>query len=48
MIKSQNIFYQNVYLILTFDLVTLTLGQLHHLIDISYVCKYNQSLTSHS
>ena len=42
MIKSQNeIFYKISFLTLTFDPVTLTLGQLQHLIYINHVCKYH-------
>ena len=36
------------YLTLTFDLVTLTFGQLQHLIYINHVCECHQDLTSRS
>ena len=40
-LQSKQFFYKLAYLTLTFDLVTLTLGQLLHLIDINHVCKYH-------
>ena len=40
-LQSKQFFYKLGYLTLTFDLVTLTLGQLLHLIDINHVCKYH-------
>ena len=39
--SQNNFFYKLAYLTLTFDLVTLTLGQLLHLIDINHMCKYH-------
>ena len=40
---SQNYFFHiNAYMTLTFDLVTLTLGQLQRLININNICKYHQ------
>ena len=41
-IKSKQVFLHNCILTLTFDLVTLTWGQLQHLIVINHVCKYHQ------
>ena len=35
-------YYKIAYLILTFDLLTLTWGQHRHLIVINHVCKYHQ------
>ena len=49
-VKFQTIFffYINAYMTLTFDLVTLTFGQLQDLINTNHICKYhyNQSIRS--
>ena len=43
MIYSRNkFFYKLAYLTWTFDLVTLILGQLQHLVDINYMFKYHR------
>ena len=39
---SKKEFYINAYVTLTFDLVTLTLGQLYRPININNICEYHQ------
>ena len=41
-LTNEQVVYIIAYVTLTFDLVTLTLGQLYRLININYICEYHQ------